>query len=80
MTRLAVLIPCYNEALAIPGVIAAFRAALPNAAIHVYDNNSTDDTAAVARAAGAIVARETAQGKGHVVRRMFARHARRICT
>jgi glycosyltransferase involved in cell wall biosynthesis len=70
--RIAVLIPCYNEAVAIPGVIAAFRAALPDAAIHVYDNNSTDGTAAVARAAGALVGRETQQGKGKVVRRMFA--------
>ena len=72
MARLAVLIPCFNEAVALPGVIAAFRAALPDAVIYVYDNNSTDETAAIARAAGARVARERAQGKGHVVRRMFA--------
>ena len=72
MTRLAVLIPCYNEAVAIPGVIAGFRAALPDAQIFIYDNNSSDDTIAVARAAGARVAVELAQGKGHVVRRMFA--------
>ena len=72
MARIAVLIPCYNEEVAIPGVIAAFRAALPDAAIHVYDNNSTDGTVAAARAAGARVGRETHQGKGHVVRRMFA--------
>ncbi len=72
MPRTAVLIPCYNEEVAIPGVIAAFRAALPDAAIYVYDNNSTDGTIAAARAAGAQVGRETHQGKGHVVRRMFA--------
>ncbi len=70
--RVAVLIPCYNEAAAIGQVVGAFQEALPAARIHVYDNNSTDDTAAVARAAGALVGRETAQGKGHVVRRMFA--------
>jgi glycosyltransferase involved in cell wall biosynthesis len=70
--RVAVLIPCHNEAVAIPTVVAAFRAALPDAAIHVYDNNSTDGTEAVARAAGAAVRRERLQGKGHVVRRMFA--------
>ncbi len=70
--RIAVLIPCYNEEAAIAEVIGAFRAALPQAAIHVYDNNSTDRTFAVARAAGAIVCREAHQGKGHVVRRMFA--------
>jgi glycosyltransferase involved in cell wall biosynthesis len=72
VTRIAVLIPCYNEAVAIPGVIAGFRAALPDAAIHVYDNNSTDGTAGIARAAGARVGTELLQGKGHVVRRMFA--------
>lgn len=68
----AVLIPCYNEAGTVARVIDDFRAALPGAAIHVYDNNSTDGTAEAARAAGAIVRRETRQGKGHVVRRMFA--------
>lgn len=67
----AVLIPCYNEAVAIAGVIADFRAALPEARIFVYDNNSTDDTARIAAAAGAIVRREPQQGKGAVVRRMF---------
>ncbi len=72
MARVAVLIPCYNEAVALPHVIAAFRAALPAADIYAYDNNSADDTAAVARAAGARVGRERRQGKGHVVRRMFA--------
>jgi glycosyltransferase involved in cell wall biosynthesis len=70
--RIAILIPCYNEAVAIPRVIAAFRAALPGAAIYVYDNNSKDETVAVARAAGAVVRTEQLQGKGHVVRRMFA--------
>ena len=68
----AVLIPCYNEEVAIPLVIQAFRAALPGAAIYVYDNNSADDTVAAARAAGAVVRSETLQGKGHVIRRMFA--------
>jgi glycosyltransferase involved in cell wall biosynthesis len=72
MQRIAVLIPCYNEAVALPGVIAGFRAALPDAEIHVYDNNSTDGTAEVARQAGVRVGTETRQGKGHVVRRMFA--------
>ena len=70
--RLAVLIPCYNEESAIAKVVAGFRAVLPTAEIYVYDNNSTDRTSEVARAAGAIVRRELHQGKGHVVRRMFA--------
>ena len=70
--KVAVLIPCYNEATPIGSVVADFRAALPDADIYVYDNNSTDDTAEVARAAGAIVRVETQQGKGNVVRRMFA--------
>ncbi len=70
-TSVAVLIPCHNEAAAIAGVIAGFRAALPDAAIYVYDNNSTDNTAAAASAAGALVFTEPRQGKGHVVRRMF---------
>jgi glycosyltransferase involved in cell wall biosynthesis len=69
---IAVLLPCYNEEAAIAQTVAGFRAALPNAAIYVYDNNSCDDTVAVARAAGAIVRRERIQGKGAVVRRMFA--------
>jgi glycosyltransferase involved in cell wall biosynthesis len=68
----AVLIPCYNEEAAISGVIYAFHATLPEAAIYVYDNNSADGTVATATAAGAIVCQETLQGKGHVVRRMFA--------
>ena len=70
--RVAVLIPCYNEAVAIPSVVAGFREALPGAAVYVYDNNSKDRTTEAARAAGAIVRRETLQGKGEVIRRMFA--------
>src|SRR6187401_2902778 len=70
--RVAVLIPCYNEETAIGKTVADFRAALPNAVIYVYDNNSTDRTMQTARAAGAMVRRETHQGKGNVVRRMFA--------
>src|SRR5271165_4506608 len=69
--RIAVLAPCYNEEMAVAKVIADFRAALPSAKIYVYDNNSTDRTIEVARAAGAIVRRELHQGKGNVVRRMF---------
>jgi len=69
--RVAVLIPCYNEALTIAAVVTSFRAALPEADIFVYDNNSADGTAAIAAEAGAIVRVETMQGKGHVVRRMF---------
>ncbi len=67
----AVLVPCYNEERAIAKVVADFRAALPDAALYVYDNNSTDGTVAAAEEAGAVVRRETYQGKGHVVRRMF---------
>ena len=70
--RVAVLVPCFNEELAIAKVVADFRAALPAAAIYVYDNNSSDRTVEVARAAGAVVRREPRQGKGNVVRRMFA--------
>jgi glycosyltransferase involved in cell wall biosynthesis len=70
--RTAVLIPCYNEEVAIGRVVADFRAALPDATIYVYDNNSRDRTIEVARAAGAVVRSEVRQGKGHVVRRMFA--------
>jgi glycosyltransferase involved in cell wall biosynthesis len=69
---IAVLLPCYNEAATIGAVVRGFRAALPDAHIHVYDNNSTDGTALHAMLAGAHVARERRQGKGHVVRRMFA--------
>ena len=70
--RIAVLLPCYNEEAAIAETVAGFRAALPDATIYVYDNNSRDRTALLARAAGAIVRTERQQGKGHVVRRMFA--------
>lgn len=70
--RVAVLVPCHNEEAAIAAVVGQFRAALPDARIYVYDNNSTDRTAEIARAAGAEVRREMHQGKGHVVRRMFA--------
>jgi glycosyltransferase involved in cell wall biosynthesis len=68
---IAVLVPCLNEAAAIGKVVADFRAALPTARVYVYDNNSTDDTAAVAIAAGADVRSERRPGKGNVVRRMF---------
>lgn len=70
--RIAVLVPCYNESAAVATVVADFRKALPAAEIYVYDNNSRDNTAAVAREAGAVVRSERRQGKGHVVRRMFA--------
>ncbi len=72
MFSVAVLIPCHNEAAAIAKVVADFHAALPQARIFVYDNNSTDGTQAAARDAGAVVRTEALQGKGHVVRRMFA--------
>ena len=70
--RVAVLVPCFNEQASIATVVAGFRAVLPEATVYVYDNNSTDRTPEVARAAGALVRRETRQGKGNVVRRMFA--------
>ena len=70
--KIAVLIPCHDEEVAIGRVVAAFRAALPEAAIHVYDNNSRDRTREVAAEAGATVRTEPLQGKGNVVRRMFA--------
>jgi glycosyltransferase involved in cell wall biosynthesis len=70
--RVAVLVPCFNEEAAVATVVADFRQALPAAEIFVYDNNSSDRTVAVARAAGAQVRGERRQGKGHVVRRMFA--------
>src|SRR5215218_3540060 len=70
--RIAVLVPCFNEEAAVATVIAGFRKALPLAEIFVYDNNSSDCTIAVAREAGAHVRTERRQGKGHVVRRMFA--------
>src|SRR5205809_2667641 len=70
--RVAVLVPCFNEEATIGKVIGDFRAALPKATVYVYDNNSTDRTVEIARAAGALVRRELHQGKGNVVRRMFA--------
>jgi glycosyltransferase involved in cell wall biosynthesis len=70
--RVAVLLPCYNEELAISAVVRDFRKALPHATIYVYDNNSRDRTREVALAAGAVVRVEPLQGKGNVVRRMFA--------
>lgn len=70
--NIAVLIPCYNEEAAIADVVHGFRQALPQARIYVYDNNSRDNTMALARAAGATVRTEPLQGKGNVVRRMFA--------
>jgi glycosyltransferase involved in cell wall biosynthesis len=69
--RVAVLVPCYNEEISIAKVVAEFHAALPVATIYVYDNNSSDRTAEVAAAAGAVVQHEPRQGKGRVVRRMF---------
>lgn len=70
--RVAVLIPCYNEAIAIPQVIRDFRAALPEAEVWVFDNNSRDGTAQIAASEGALVRHVGLQGKGHVVRRQFA--------
>src|SRR5689334_16967398 len=70
--RIAVLVPCFNEEAAVETVVSSFRKALPTSQVYVYDNNSKDRTAAVAREAGAEVRSERRQGKGHVVRRMFA--------
>lgn len=71
MDKIAVLVPCYNESKTIEKVINDFRRVLPDATVYVYDNNSTDDTAAIALAAGAVVRHEYMQGKGNVIRRMF---------
>lgn len=71
-TRIAVLVPCFNEAVSIGRVVRDFRESLPGAIVYVYDNNSSDDTRAQAARAGAVVRVETLQGKGNVVRRMFA--------
>ena len=71
MDRIAVLIPCYNESQTIEKVVRDWKNALPDAAVYVYDNNSTDGSAAIARKAGAIVRHEPEQGKGNVIRRMF---------
>lgn len=71
MDKIAVLIPCYNEEKTIGKVVADVRGALPEATVYVYDNNSTDNTARLARDAGAVIRQEYAQGKGNVIRRMF---------
>ena len=71
MKKIAVLIPCYNEELTIRAVVEDFKNVIPEADIYVYDNNSNDDTAKIAKEAGAIVVPENRQGKGHVVRSMF---------
>lgn len=71
MSKIAVLVPCYNEAQTIEKVVKDFKKALPKADIYVYDNNSSDDTAIIAEKAGAIVKHEYMQGKGNVIRRMF---------
>ena len=71
MDKIAVLIPCYNESKTVEKVVTDWRNALPEAVIYVYDNNSTDNTAALAEAAGAVVRHEYQQGKGNVIRRMF---------
>ncbi len=71
MDKIAVLIPCYNESQTIAKVVTDFKKNLPEATIYVYDNNSSDDTAVVAQAAGAVVRHEYKQGKGNVIRRMF---------
>lgn len=72
MDKIAILIPCYNESATISTVVKQFAEACPEATIYVYDNNSTDDTAALAARAGAVVRRERKQGKGNVIRRMFS--------
>jgi len=72
MDKIAVLIPCYNESKTIKKVVTDYRNALPEATIYVYDNNSTDGTDAIAAEAGAVVRYEYMQGKGNVIRRMFA--------
>lgn len=71
MTSVAVLLPCYNEAITIGKVVRDFKTALPEATVYVYDNNSTDETASIAAQAGAIVCKEPRQGKGNVIRAMF---------
>ena len=70
-SKIAVLIPCYNESQTIERVVKDYKKALPEAKIYVYDNNSTDKTGEIAKKAGAIVRREPRQGKGNVVRSMF---------
>ena len=70
--RIAILIPCYNEALSIKKVVSDFKQALPNSEVYVYDNNSDDNTSEIAAKSGAIVCHESRKGKGNVVRRMFS--------
>ena len=70
--RIAVLLPCFNEELSVGATIAGFKKALPEAKVYVYDNNSSDRTREIAASEGAVVRSELQQGKGHVVRRMFA--------
>ena len=71
MKKICLLIPCYNEEVTIGKVVRDFKASLPDATIYVYDNNSTDRTAEIAAAEGAIVRKEPRQGKGNVIRAMF---------
>ena len=71
MDKIAVLIPCYNEAVTIAKVVTDFKKVLPDCTVYVFDNNSTDDTARIAKESGAIVRYEHMQGKGNVIRRMF---------
>lgn len=71
MDKIAVLVPCYNESNTIKKVVEDWKRELPEAVVYVYDNNSTDDTASIAKAAGAVVKKEFQQGKGNVIRRMF---------
>lgn len=71
MDKIAVLIPCYNEGKTVEKVVTDFKRVLPEAVVYVYDNNSTDNTAELARRAGAVVRHEYQQGKGNVIRRMF---------
>ena len=71
MDKIAVLIPCYNESMTVQKVVSDWKTALPDAVIYVYDNNSTDNTAQLAKEAGAVVRYEYRQGKGNVIRRMF---------
>ena len=71
MDKIAVLIPCYNESKTVKKVVEDFRRELPEAVVYVYDNNSTDGTDEIAKAAGAVVRYEHQQGKGNVIRRMF---------
>jgi glycosyltransferase involved in cell wall biosynthesis len=78
--RIAVLVPCYNEALTIAAIVRDFKTYLPQATVYVFDNNSTDGTAQIARAAGAVGRNVTAQGKGSVVRRMLVSVALQLVT